>query len=255
MVKLRALTGRVDALAAADGQLFFKRPGWETTFILQPWRIDGGPIDSRKLRVILGNLERETASSFLGGNVTGSVVAFWIEQAPDPEGPAAELFATAYNGPAFDPELVEFTAPAQIYPPFEHPRFGTFNKSHDYASYTAPIPWAGRTISLELDGQFADLPEASRHAEAMVDKERLWQADMADRVHHDLFALWNDVWRDDRAALDKDAWLGRINLTSVTVDPAGRFIAYFTDGGLFRDHTIEVTGSITDGSTEAGIVG
>lgn len=249
------MTGRVKSLGAGDAQLFFNRPGWETSFELQPWRLDGAPIDSRTLRVILGNLDRDTALSFLESSSTGSVVRFRIEHAPDPENPAPELFATAFDGTVMDPELSEFVVPALVFPPFEHARFGTFTKPNDYSNYAATMTWAGSEVSLQLDGAFADLPEAARHAEAMVDRAPLWQADMADRIHRDLFALWHDVWREDCPTLDKDAWLSRIRPTSVTIDPRGQFLAYFDDGDLFWNHTIEVSGSLLGGSTEASIVG
>lgn len=249
------LCGRVEDVAAADAQLFFNRPSWEADFMLQPWRINGGPIDPRTLRVILGNLDRDTANGFFDSCPSGAVVQFRIAQLPDPQSADPELFAIGFDGEVADAELRDFVISAPVFPPYQHSRFGTFTRQHPHAPYAVPVRWAAHEISLRLDGDFSQLPQAAGHAEAMMDQALRWQADVTDCMHRDLYPLWNDVWRDDQPVMGRDAWLARVRPTSLTVDGEGQFTVYFDDGDLFWGHAIEVSGSIAGGADRAGIVG
>lgn len=252
---LQAVSGRIAALSAEDAQLFFKRPGWEASLSLQPWRIDGGAIDTRRLRLILGNLDRKTAQAFAQTWAIGVLVALRVDAAPDPDAPAPQLFAVSFDGAVSDPELADFAMPAPSYPPFDDSRFGTFTRTGEYASYQTSATWIGRTVALELDATGPDLAKAADHAAALFDHAQLWQSELDDCLFRDLHSLWNEAWKDDRPALAQQDWLSRITLTRISIDPTGAFLAYFSEGDLFWGHAIEVSGSRDAGASEARLLG
>ncbi|HEX4846607.1 MAG TPA: DUF2262 domain-containing protein, partial [Novosphingobium sp.] len=216
---------------------------------------DGGAIEAAQLRLILGNLDRETAQAFAQTWAIGALVALRVDAAPDPDAPTPQLFAVSFDGAVSDPELADCTVPAPSYPPFEDSRFGTFTRAGEYASYQASAVWIGRTVTLELDATGPALPQAAAHAAALFDQAQLWQAELDDCLVRDLHSPWNETWKGDRPALARQDWLSRITLTRISIDPTGAFLAYFSDGDLFWGHAIEVSGSRDAGASEARLLG
>lgn len=75
-------------------------------------------------------------------------------------------------------------------------------------------------------------------------------------IARELLALYNDEWRTDRAKrLDRAKFLKRIVLQSAVISPDGSVQLYFTDGGLFARHSIEVFVNRRGKATDASLAG
>lgn len=71
----------------------------------------------------------------------------------------------------------------------------------------------------------------------------------------DLWQLYEGTWRGDRRSLSRDELAKRPKLVSVQVAEGGSAVVYFSDGGLFYGHLIEVRLSARGKVSEACLAG
>ena len=72
----------------------------------------------------------------------------------------------------------------------------------------------------------------------------------------ELLPLKNENWLDEgEAELSADQFKSRMTLESVTVEPGGSFDFWHNDGDLFCGHSIQISGSLSEGPTRADIPG
>jgi hypothetical protein len=71
-----------------------------------------------------------------------------------------------------------------------------------------------------------------------------------------LLPLKNDSWLDeDDEEMSAAEFLSRMRLTSISVDETGDLTFWHDDGDLFWGHAIQVSGSLSNGLTDADIPG
>jgi hypothetical protein len=249
------IEGRIESSGCCDASLFFKRPGWELTLTLQPWRVDGGPIQTAKLTAIAHNLDRESAQSLAQAHPPGGVVRFAASALPATGEDRLSVAIATLEGLIVAPDLAGFVVPAPVFAPYNHPALGRFVKERDVLPHIGEATWNGARIELWLDGDEADLDACAATAEAMLGNAGVWQAEMTARAYSKMYANWDAVWREDDPVLTETEWKARLTLETLSVTASGRFTATFADGDLFWGHAIEVSGSLADGATDAVMVG
>jgi hypothetical protein len=115
--------------------------------------------------------------------------------------------------------------------------------------------WVGESIGLNLS-------ESARVQAALITARALWQeqAEWHRRVRQfareELLPLKNSAWLDeDEPEVTPEEFDKRVTLTSITVNPDGSFDFWHDDGDLFDGHTIQISGSLSEGPTHADIPG
>lgn len=249
------IEGRIESTSCGDASLFFKRPGWELTLMIQPWRVDGGTIQTAKLIAIVHNLDRESAQALARAHPPGEVVRIAANALPAAGEDRPSIAIATLQGLIDAPDLAGFTVPAPVFAPYDHPALGQFVKDKDYLPHIGTAVWNGAPVELWLDGEEADLDACAAHAEAMLANAAVWQAEMTARACAKLYANWDAVWREDDPVLADTEWKARLTLEALSVTASGRFTATFADGDLFWGHAIEVSGSLTEGATDAVMIG
>jgi hypothetical protein len=249
------IEGRIESTSCGDASLFFKRPGWELRLTLQPWRTNGGSIQTGKLTAIAHNLDRESARALAQAYPPGGVVRLAASALPAPGQDRPEVAIATLEGLIEAPDLAGFIVRAPVFAPYDHPVLGRFLKEKDYLPHIGAAKWNGATIEVWLDGDEADCDACAATAEAMLAKAALWQAEMTARAYTERHANWDKVWREDAPPLTEAEWQARLTLETLSVTANGRFTATFSDGDLFWGHAIEVSGSLAEGASDAAMFG
>ncbi len=83
-----------------------------------------------------------------------------------------------------------------------------------------------------------------------------WAEKVGDFAVGELLELKNTTWLDeDEATITPEEFKKRMRLESITVSPNGEFEFWHDDGDLFWGHSIQVSGNLKDGLTDANIQG
>jgi hypothetical protein len=134
---------------------------------------------------------------------------------------------------------------------------GTFTFDPGEERFSAAVTWMDDSVDLNLE---ASTSEAM--LEALVAARMLWQdqATWSQRVGAfavaKLCALKNSSWREgDDPEVSEADFLAAMSLVSITVAPDGSFDFWHSDGDLFWGHSIQVSGSLSEGPQIADIPG
>jgi hypothetical protein len=249
------IEGRIESTSCGDASLFFNRPGWELCLTLQPWRGEDGAIQLTKLTAIAHDLDRESAQSLVRAYPSGGVVRLAPAALPAPDEASPDVAILKLEGLIDAPDLAGFIMPAPVFAPYNHPALGSFVKDNDYLPHIGKAVWNGAPIEIWLDGDEPDLDACAATAQAMLANAAVWQAEMTARAYAKMYANWNAVWREDEPALTEAEWRARLTIEALSVTASGRFTGTFADGDLYWGHTIEVSGSLAAGATDAAMCG
>ena len=115
--------------------------------------------------------------------------------------------------------------------------------------------WCGKTLRLVLSRDGGTYEQAATHAVSFLEKQRLWNEELNDRIHSSLYETWDECWRQDGEPLDKDQWLARLELYSIEVSAEGYLSAWYRDGDLFWGHLVNVFGKLDSGTMYADLMG
>ena len=133
----------------------------------------------------------------------------------------------------------------------------TFTRANADEDWTGTIVVLGKSYPLSLRASYEEreLDEVSSRAKEFL--EANWQR-LLDQLTDELLPMHNEDWSDDDdPVLDKDAFLAAIGAPDVNVWEDDSIMLYFSDGGLFGGHYIElfVDGPEFGREVTVGIVG
>lgn len=138
---------------------------------------------------------------------------------------------------------------------FDDPTFGTFTLDRRVDWFTAEVMWNGNRVSLNL-AESDEVHEALAAAHALWQEQREWNRRIRDYAVQELLPLKNEAWlSEDEAELTADEFKDAMTLESITVYPDGSFDFWHDDGDLFWGHSIQISGSLSEGPTDADIPG
>ncbi len=93
-------------------------------------------------------------------------------------------------------------------------------------------------------------------ARALWKDQEQWARRIEDYAVQELLRLKNESWLDaEEVELTADQFKARMTLESITVEPDGSFDFWHDDGDLFCGHSIQVSGNLSEGPTDADIPG
>jgi len=167
------------------------------------------------------------------------------------------IFAGAEKLDSPDAELLAFTEELQKPVIVSTERFGelTLNRRIDW--FEGNADWNGRPIEISFDvSDQSQLPEALKTAEALWDAQVDWKRRVDEYAVHKLLRLKNDSWLDeDESPLTPEQFKSRMRLQSISVHTDGSFDFWHDDGSLFWGHSIQISGTLGRGLTDADIPG
>lgn len=134
---------------------------------------------------------------------------------------------------------------------------GTFTLDRVVNWFTAETVWDGNPISLNLEAKEpADIEKALTTAHSLWQAHQQWDQRVRDYAVRELLALKNENWLEEgELELTADQFKARMKLEAISVDPSGSFEFWHNDGDLFWGHSILIRGNLSEGPSDAGIVG
>jgi hypothetical protein len=149
--------------------------------------------------------------------------------------------------------LKEYSKPVQ----FSDPQFGLFKLNKRVNWFEGQAEWCGVSVSLALKLDHSNNPDP-----VLQTARELWKAMEAWRQEVNAFAvsqlldLKNDTWlADGEEEVTAQRFVETMRLEAISVYPDGRFVFWHNDGNLFWGHSIQISGSLSQGLTDADIPG
>ncbi|PHV09947.1 DUF2262 domain-containing protein [Chitinimonas sp. BJB300] len=229
---------------------------WSLNLNLIAWRIPGGPVrnthlsvskivSDEELRALQNSIKSESIVAFQGklceSSPFGDARAQLISLLDRPSDNELELILSQFRQPV---EIIDSVVGRLV-----------LNKSVNW--FEGKVTWLGKhieiAVSVDDDGNPAD---SLKTAKALLEAMEQWANKVNDYAADELLELKNDNWLgEDESPLSKAAFINRMQLNSITAYPHGDFDFWHHDGDLFWGHSIQVSGSLSEGLTCADIAG
>lgn len=136
-------------------------------------------------------------------------------------------------------------------------RFGdlTLDRSIDW--FEGEVKWNGESVRINFHtDETQDISTGLKVAGKLWDEQQSWKQKVDDYAVQELLHLKNDNWLgDNESPLTPDQFKSRMTLQSISIHPDGDFEFWHDDGDLFWGHSIQISGSLDDGPTQADIPG
>jgi hypothetical protein len=227
---------------------------WSLNLHLIAWRIPGELVRSVPLSVskLVSDEELRALQNLI---ISESIIAFrgkLCENSPFGD-TRAELVGLLDQPIDNELELIlsKFREPVEILDPLIGKL--VLNKSVDL--FEGKVTWLGQSIDIAISVDENDTPTSSlQTAKALLIAMEQWTSRMNDYAVAELLELKNDSWLDeDENPVTSEEFVSRMRLNAITTYPDGNFEFWLHDGDLFCGHTIQVSGSVSEGLTSADI--
>ena len=230
---------------------------WSLLLTLDAWRIGSEPVQTKpitlrrrvtdsELKAFQESIDSETAIKIRArvamDNTFGS-----------PQGQLEEFIGVDSADSELHSRLTELQKPVT----HADERFGTLTFDRRVSWYSGTAKWNGQTVNLNVNVESDnELESALMVAYALWDNESNWQQRVVDYAVEKLLPLKNDNWlADDETELNSKQFKSKMTLESISVHADGGFEFWHDDGDLFWGHSIQISGNLSDGLTNADIPG
>jgi hypothetical protein len=230
---------------------------WTLVFSFDAWRIEGAEIQTQPL-TIRRKAPHEDLPSFSVRITPYTVLRIRARVVGDSvfQNPQA-LLEHIVGLDDSDITLNEHAKQLQKPVTYEDAILGAFTLDRRLDRFTTDTVWNGAPVSLNLSAKEpADLQEALKTAHSLWETQDMWNQRIRDYAVQELLSLKNGDWLgDDEAEITADQFKDRMTLEAITVYPDGSFVFWHDDGNLFWGHCIQISGSLSEGPTDADIPG
>ena len=245
------------AVTGANGFGGDKEPGremWTATLPLTAWKEEDGPLHREDTCLVA--LADDMPLDYLRRLAPrDSIIQARVRQGLEDD----RFLLVGLPSPVMDPELKAILEEQKQEVSVWVPDLGTFVLNRSVNWFQADVDWLGQSIQLTYDrGTEEEMKSAQDTALAHMASQESWDGKVCAFAADQLLSQAND-WARDGAEEDgevtREDFLEQMELESVQVYGDGRFEFWFNDGGLFWGHAIHVTGSLTEGPTDAQMEG
>ena len=135
--------------------------------------------------------------------------------------------------------------------------FGVFTFDMGVNWYSTNVNWIEESINLNLSVESNDeLNSALQAAHALWNDKVMWNNLIRDYAVSELLSLKNESWlEEDDIEVTGEQFKDRMRLESITIYSDASFEFWHDDGDLFWGHSILISGSLSEGLTDADIPG
>lgn len=158
---------------------------------------------------------------------------------------------------ATDPDLEQLATRLQEPVLLHDSTLGRLEFSRRFSWFEGRAGWGGRIVEVRLSCARPDAPTAALEAASRLFADQAeWDCRIKEYAVEKLLPLKNDSWLDeDEAQMSAGMFLSRMTLETIVVKETGRFSFWHSDGDLFWGHSIQISGSLSEGLTDADIPG
>lgn len=230
---------------------------WTATLPLTAWREGDGPIHQEDTCLV--SLADDTLLEYLRRRAPKDSII----QARVREGLEDDRFLlVGLPTPIMDPELKVILDEQKKEVSVWVDNLGTFVLNRSVNWFQTDTEWLGQPFQLTYDrGSEGEMKGAQDTAVALMSDQAGWDSRIRSYAADVLLSLAND-WAQDEdkeeqkaGDLTREQFMQCIELESIQTDAQGGFQFWFHDGDLFLGHSIRVSGSLTEGPTDAQMEG
>jgi hypothetical protein len=231
---------------------------WMLTCTLQPWRVAGGAIDEREL-LLRKQVDEAELALYQGIIQPYQVLHVHAELQPQGDDWLVADLIEIIHGHHADLELEEQAMALQVPVTTTTELFGEMTFDRGLSFYEGQATWGSQATKVQISVTDIDqLAKPMQDAMALWAAQADWDARIRAKMIQELLPLKNESWMDeeeDETELTAEQFLARVQLESINIDPEGEFSFFYDDGDLFYGHVIIVSGTLSDGPTDATIAG
>jgi hypothetical protein len=223
------------------------------------WRVVDGPL--REIPLIVNKSVSDEELRALQASIrSDSLISFEAKLCEaSPFGDARAELVRLLDAQAMqrDPDLervlTNSVAPVEI----SDPVLGKLILNRPVGTFEGKVVWLGDMIDVALSADSEiDKQAVVRAAKFLLDSMLEWSQRVNDLAVSKLLELKNESWLDEgEQEISSTEFLSRMRLTSLAVYSDGSFEFWHDDGELFWGHSILVSGSLSNGVTDATIAG
>lgn len=230
---------------------------WTATLPLTAWKEEGGPITREDTCLVA--LADDTLLEYLRRRAPrDSIIQARVRKGLEDD----RFLLVGLPTPIMDPELKAILNEQVKEVSVWVDGLGTFVLNRSVNWFQADVDWLEQTIQLTYDnGSEEDIAAAQNTAKTLMADQADWDGKVRAFAAEKLLELAID-WAQDSGCeeyqpveITRDDFMARMELEALQVSPDGAFEFWFNDGGLFWGHSIHVTGTLTDGPSDAQMEG
>ena len=240
-----------------SGVKFEEAESWRLHIDLIAWRINSEPIQISPLTIhnYVTEIELKKYKSEIPDY---SVIGLTSRVVVESEfGTRIGLLVKMHGVDSSDQELNEVAIKLQEPVTYQDPIFGVLTLNPRIDWYSGKVDWLGNQISLNIpSAESVKFQNTIKTAHTLLENAESWNQRVRDFAVAELLSLKNENWLDeDELELSASEFCDRMTLESILIQADGSFEFWHNDGDLFFGHSIQVSGNLTDGPTDADIQG
>ncbi len=240
---LQTLTGVVSPLGACCG----RRQGepWKLWFWLAAWRVAGGPLSHRKLKVYKcgqeRSVEKESKKIERCTLVTMRAHVLVENELAEPQAILVGMPASTTDA-EFDDLIRELTTPIVV----RHDRFGDFALDQHRTTFEGRTVWRGADVRVSIDGESAEECRAGLVTlAAVVANTDWWHEWMKQEVAPRVMKILHDWAEEDFPAPSEQELLDVLALENISIYQDGNIELFYDFGDFAGGHGLLVKTSLT----------
>jgi hypothetical protein len=230
---------------------------WTLKLKMEAWRIHDTELQTRPL-TIRRKVTNEDLSRLRGLIRPYNIIRIRarvvdVSSFGGPEALLEEFVGSDDSDTELNDHVIQLQRPVK----HEDPLLGTFTLDRRVNWFEGSAVWNGNPVSLNLSvKEPAKIQEALTTAHSLWECQSVWNRRVRNYAVQALLALKNKSWlAEDEMDLTAEQFEQRMALESITVYPDGSFEFWHDDGKMFWGHSIQISGSLSEGPTDADIPG
>lgn len=165
------------------------------------------------------------------------------------------LLLTGLPEPGFDMDLKAILDESKKPVTLDGGELGQFTLNRAVGVFQGEGDWLGQSIQLTFDRD-EDAQTCLNALQSMVSAREEWDGKLREFAAAELLDLANEWAADaDEEEVSLEDFMARLEPDTLAVQQSGAFDFWFNDGELFFGHAIRVSGTMTDGPTNAEMEG
>ncbi len=180
-----------------------------------------------------------------------------IEAEIDDESSTVTKLRRIVNPKTRDVELEQLATQLQKPIVLHDATLGRLEYDRSHGSYEGRADWCGQIVEVSLSCANPEFSTAVLEAATQLFFDQAeWHRRVQEYAVERLLPLKNDSWLGENdEELSADEFVSRMSLKAISLDETGDITFWHDDGELFWGHAIQISGSLSEGLTDADIPG
>lgn len=218
-------------------------------FSLAAWLVVGEPLRRNTLLLLRPvPVEADYFGDFAAGTLHRFEVVLSVDQ-------TRAVVSKLTKRDIVNPELATVAKELEQPVVIKTERFGDLTLNRSIGWFEGLADWNGIEVELSIESdESLDIASQLETAETLFRDATQWQKKIDAFAVAEKLELAND-WQEVGNEMDAEEFLDRMVLESISIGPDGEFEFWHDDGDIFYGHSIQISGSLSEGLTDSDIPG